>query len=264
MNQYDFPSAAALARLKSEALSDSPTNKTAWAVASIGSKMLELSGFRGAASLTTLIQELKGLAARKDEANLIYFGEQLVDDIGALYRASEELSRRAEEVLESDEFNEAVANATLHITRTNIETRLARVARLIANGVKLCDLKPEPLDDMMRAAVELRDEDVLLLGKICDSQRSLLQQQRGRDTTYWFGQLQTVWDEFVRSGVLNTSKHLVYRSSFSRLEASGLIQRFRDISTAGVGQEPYALLEEGLRFYERLQEIGTTMDSKVL
>lgn len=104
----------------------------------------------------------------------------------------------------------------------------------------------------------------MLLGKICDSQRSLLQQQRGRDTTYWFGQLQTVWDEFVRSGVLNTSKHLVYRSSFSRLEASGLIQRFRDISTAGVGQEPYALLEEGLRFYERLQEIGATMDSKVL
>jgi hypothetical protein len=48
----------------------------------------------------------------------------------------------------------------------------------------------------------------------------------------------------------------VYRSSFSRLESYGLIQKFREISTAAVGLEPYALLEEGKKFYERLQEMA--------
>ena len=56
--------------------------------------------------------------------------------------------------------------------------------------------------------------------------------------------------------MLDASKHLVYRSSFSRLESHGLIQKFREISTAGVGLEHYALLEEGKKFYERLQEIA--------
>jgi hypothetical protein len=130
------------------------------------------------------------------------------------------------------------------------------MAWIIANGVSEGDLDPESGDDMMRAAVELKEADVALLGKICDSQRSMLQQQRGRDPTYWFGELQTVWDEFVRSGVLNAPNHLVYRSSFSRLESRGLIQKFRESSTAGVGLEPYALLEEGLKFCERLQEIS--------
>ncbi len=132
------------------------------------------------------------------------------------------------------------------------------MALILANGVMEGDLEPESLDDMMSAAVELKEADIALLGKICASQSSLLHQQRGRDTTYWFGQLQTVWDEFVRSGALHASKHLEYRSSFSRLESRGLIQKFREISTAGVGLEPYALLEEGKKFYERLQEIGAT------
>jgi hypothetical protein len=259
VGQFDFPSAAALARLKSDELSEPPVGAVATALVSIGSKILELSGFHGAAPLTNLIQELKGLAARKDETNLIYFGEQLVIDIGSLYRMGEDMRRRVEELLESAEFNEAVANATLHITRTNIETRLTRVARLIVNGVRFSDLKPEPLDDMMRSAVDLTDADILLLGKIYDSQAPLLR-QGSLNTTNWFGQVQSYWDEFVNSGALDPSKHLVYRSSLSRLESRGLIQKFREISTAAVGLEHYALLEEGLKFFERVQEIGKDLD----
>ena len=191
----------------------------------------------------------------------------MVDDIEAA--AFEEVRRiwdhlngqkkRQEEFdvrLHSQEAESARLSALFHGLRTSDLEKHFRLGRLTINCIFEDDLKPESLDDMMRATVELKDADIVLLGKICTSQRSLLQQQRGRDTTYWFGALQTVWDEFVRSGALNASNHLVYRSSFLRLESHGLIQKFREISTAGVGLEPYALLEEGLKFYERLQEIA--------
>ena len=192
------------------------------------------------------------------------------ENLEALGMATEDALNRVENVLkehgativeikkkfESEELRNAMASASLQALRTTQRDRIKRLALILANGVKVNDLSAEGTDDMMRAAVELKDADVVLLGKLCTSQRSLLQQQRGRDTTYWFGTLQAVWDEFVRSGALNASNHLVYRSSFSRLESHGLIQKFREISTASVGQEHYALLEEGLKFYERLQEIA--------
>ena len=162
-----------------------------------------------------------------------------------------------EEKIASAEFVEGISAAVLQSQRTAQKKRLDRMAWILANGVAENDLELESLDDMMRAAAELRDSDIALLGKICISQSSLLEQQRGRDSTYWFGEVQHVWNEFVNSGALDARKHLVYRSSLARLESHGLIQKFREISTAGVGLEPYALLEEGKKFYERLQEIPT-------
>jgi hypothetical protein len=255
MGQFDSPSEAALARLKSEELWSVGVNGAVDKTANLGGLILELLGFSGASVGTGFLTALKNLAANKDEANLIYFGDALVGDIRSLYRICENLNQRFDERMESPEFNAVVANATLYITRTNIESRLKRLAHLIANGVKEGDLEPESLDDMMRAAAELKDADIVLLGKIYDSQSALLRQQRFSSGN-WFGDVQSYWNEFVNSGALDASKHLVYRSSFSRLESHGLIQKFREISTAGVGLEPYALLEEGKKFYERLQEIA--------
>jgi len=148
-----------------------------------------------------------------------------------------------------------MASASLQALRTTQSGRLKRLARILANSVLENDLEPENLDDMMRAAVELKEADIVLLGNIYESQKSLLKQPR-LNPSNWFGQVQTYWDRFVDSGVLDVSKHLAYRSSFSRLESCGLIQKFRQINTAAVGLEHYALLKEGATFYERLQEIA--------
>jgi hypothetical protein len=255
MGQFDSPTEAAFARLKSESLSSSPVGDRVEKVATLGGIILEAIGFTGASVSVEFLSTLKSLAANKDESNLIYFGDALIDDIRRLYRLCEELKQRFDERINSPEFSSVVANATLHITRTNIENRLKRLAHLIANGVKEDDLEPESLDDMMRAAVELKDADVVLLGRIYDSQGALLG-QRGLTPSNWFQQIQSIWNQFVDSGVLDASKHLGYRSSFSRLESHRMIQKFREISTAGVGLEHYALLEEGKKFYERLQEIA--------
>lgn len=165
----------------------------------------------------------------------------------------EEIERR----LHSDELLEGIKTATLQAQRTKDKKRLERMALILANGVAENNLEPESLDDMMRAAVELKDSDIALLGKICKSQGPLLR-EKGLTPTNWFGQVPWYWDQFIESEAIDPSMHLVYRSSLSRLESHGLIQKFREISTASVGLEHYALLKEGLEFFERLQEIGTS------
>lgn len=256
MGQFDFPSSAALSQLKNEAISTSPIDRTASRIAGVGAKILELAGFIGVGNLTDLILELKNLAANKDEANLIYFGETLVEDIRRLYKLNAEMRQRVEEQLKSNEFHEAVANATLHITRTNVGARLKRIATLIANGVRSRDLEQESLDDMMRAAAELTDADVALLRKIYESQNSMLG-WKNMNPQNWHGSIQQIWRTFVDSGKLNPQEHLSYRSSFGRLESRGLIQRIENTGMHGVGQDLYALLMEGKKFYERLEEIAS-------
>jgi DNA-binding transcriptional MerR regulator len=191
------------------------------------------------------------------------------ENLEALGRATEEALSRIESALrehgtsideikariDSTEFKDGMASAALQCLRTTQRDRLNRMALILAHGVNENDLDPESLDDMMRAAAELKDEDIVLLGKIYDSQKSLLD-QRGLNPSNWFSQVQTYWNQFVDSGALDVSKHLEYRSSFSRLESLGLFQKFREISTAAVGLEHYALLREGNKFHEHLQEIA--------
>jgi hypothetical protein len=201
--------------------------------AGIGSYLLEVAGFTSASGSTRFLFALKNLAANKDEANLMYFGEALLDDIRRLYRLHEELREQFDERLETPEFNVAVANATLHITRTNVESRLKRLAHLLANGVKENDLEPESLDDMMRAAVELSELDIHLLKELCEhnSNEPLDMNESDKGRT----------DSAERMGAV------------AKLQAVAFVQ----LRTPGtdLGADIVVLLPRGKKFFERLQEI---------
>ncbi|HMD76428.1 MAG TPA: hypothetical protein VKG86_03530 [Terracidiphilus sp.] len=259
MGQFDSPSEAALARIKSDNLSSSPVDGVVDKVVNLGGIILEAAGFTGASGGTRFFTTLKNLAVNKDEANLIYFGDALIDDIRHLYRLCEELKQRFDERINSPEFSAVVANATLHITRTNVESRLKRLARIVVNGVKEDDLEPESLDDMMRAAVELKDTDISMLGRLYHLGKPLLDRmERAKQGLLaslpnLHGEIQNMWHKFGCS--LNPAEQLVYRGSFARLQSHGMIQQVT-ISNSEVGREPYLLLEDGAKFYERLQEIG--------
>ena len=258
MGQFDFPSAAALTRLKSESLTVSPVDKAASKIASVGSKILEITGLVGAASLTDLIQELKNLAADKDEGNLIYFGEALVDDIRRLYQLNDAMSQQIAEQLKSNQFHQAVANATLHITRTNVEVRIKRVAILIANGVKFRDLELEGLDDMMRAAVELTAWDVQILAKMYESQRGFLADRRFSHE--WSTNVGNVWADWNRIFGINDDQHLKVRSALSRLQSLGFVAEAQTnfVKDGSLARQAFGLLPEGKKFFERLQEVSSS------
>jgi hypothetical protein len=256
VGQFDFPSSAALARFKSEALGVSPVDNLAKGLAGIGSKILDLAGFHGAGTLNDLIQDLRNLAATKDEENLIYFAEAVVADLRRLYSMNDAMKRLIEDQLKSKEFHQTVANATLHIVRTNVQIRLQRVALLIVNGLKSRDLEPESLDDMMRAAVELTEWDVAVLGKMCGSQQHLLTNRRG--SADWSEQVGHVWINWSRIFNLGEDQHVKLRSSLSRLQSIGLIGEVQThfVKDGSLATQAFGLLPEGKKFYERLQEIA--------
>jgi DNA-binding transcriptional MerR regulator len=254
-------------RRKMEELSDSPAGGVIESAISVAGPTLAVGSALGAHGLVVassvvaglgIIDWFRKLGSSKVNENLEALGQATEDALNRVESTLREHGTSIDEIkarIDSPEFKNGMASASLQALRTTQGDRLKRLALILANGVKEGDLGSESLDDMMRAAVELKDADIVLLGKIYESQKSLLKQSR-LNTSNWFGNVQTYWDEFVKSGALDASKHLVYRSSFSRLDSHGLIQKFREISTAAVGLEPYALLEEGLKFYERLQEIA--------
>jgi hypothetical protein len=146
--------------------------------------------------------------------------------------------------------------AILHGLRTSDPRKHIRLGALTINCVYAADLGPENLDGMMQATVELKEEDIVLLGNLFRWQNHILT-EKGMNSNKWFSDIQGAHKQFVESGALNHQNHLEFRSSYMRLESLGLIQQITSINNFyGVGFELYALLLEGKKFYERLQEIA--------
>jgi DNA-binding transcriptional MerR regulator len=209
-----------------------------------------------------IVDWFKKLGTSKVNENLEVLGQATED---ALIRVEQALSLHGTSIdeikarIESQNFKDGMASAALQALRTTQKERLKRMAQILANGVQDGDLESEGLDDMMRAAVELKESDILLLNKIYESQNPMFGWSNLNPQT-WHSGIQDVWRKFVDSHKLDSLLHLSYRSSLSRLQSAGMIQKI-EVGHFGVGHEPYALLKEGKKFRERLQQI-TTEDKK--
>ena len=259
MGQFDSPTEAVLAQLKIEHAAISPVGVVAERIVGIASKLLELAGFQGASVTSDLVFSLKRVAATKDEGNLIYFAEALVDDIRRLYRWNDEMQRQVEHILQTKQFYEAVANATLYVVRTNVQARLKRLARVLANGVKEGDLEPESLDDAMRAAVFLTEKDIEVLRIVYELQSDMLlpenlNKQPGQRTNELQRKWQVWWGEHIEE--YRGLKGLEFRDSCARLQSEGLVGTVPKSFAASPTRDDLELLLTGLRFYQRLEAIA--------
>jgi len=200
------------------------------------------------------------------------------ENIEALGRATEEALNRVESALqehgtsideikariESPEFKEALASASLQALRTSQSKRIKRLANILANGVKDGDLEPEGLDDSMRAAVELGVTDVAVLRFISSSQIELVTSGY-KDAIYgwphaWLHEVQMRW----QASLTNREQAFTqgdfdagfWRSSLARLQAFGFIAPVQpNPTTNSPGEEPYGLLPRGQEFLNRLSEV---------
>jgi hypothetical protein len=214
-----------------------------------------------------IVDWFRKLGTTKVAENLEALGQAAEDAFNRVERVLEEQGESIDEIkrrFESEELKQAMASASLQALRTTEKKRLERLALILANGVKEDDLEPESLDDIMRAAIELKNTDIFRLGKLYQLWKPLLDRtRRAKNATSsppnFHSEIQTVWHGFGRS--LNPAEQLEYRGSFARLQSHGMIQQVA-FSNNEVGREPYVLLEDGARFYERIQEIGGTLDSK--
>jgi hypothetical protein len=161
--------------------------------------------------------------------------------------------------LQSQEAQNAYLGAVLHGLRTSDPRKHIRLGTVTINCVYASDLGTESLDGMMQAAVELKEEDIVLLGNLYKWQNHII--EKGMNPDKWYSDIQQAHKQLVESEVLRQQDHLRFRSSYMRLESLGLIQEIPSINNHyGVGYELYALLWEGKKFYERLQEIATNAE----
>ncbi len=225
----------------------------------IGGILAELVGFKGAATSSDLFSKLAQVAPAKDGANLLYFAEWVVWDLRKLYelfRQNEQKWREIEERAKSEGAGEILSSATLHVPRTNVDSRLQRLAHIFANGLDSGDLEPESTDDMMRAAVELSEWDVFVLGKMYESQGRYV--SFGYSSHQWSEQIGIIWEEWPRIFGIGENQHLRLRSALSRLQSAGLIAEVQTnfVKDGSLARQPFGLLGEGAKFFARIREIG--------
>lgn len=255
MGQFDLVTDAALAQLNFEDLSKTPGGEFAEIIGDL--LMLVGSGglWAAAGGASNLLQRIRKLAGASYASNLIYAVNAVRDDLSDLYQKHEEMQERVESLRSDPKFAEAIAALALRAMHTSVRNRLKRLARIVVNGVKDDDLEIESIDDMMRAAVELRGFDVLLLKdmyEMAKTPRSGIWNER--TNTNLFGLWQDYWHRFPVS-YPTVERHSVV-GAFGRLSALGLI--FGAEATS-MGVSPvamnYWITAEGSKFHERIQEI---------
>jgi DNA-binding transcriptional MerR regulator len=206
-----------------------------------------------------IVDWFRRLGSSKVNENLEALGQATED---ALYRVENTLRKHGTSIdeiktrIDSQGFKDGMASAALQALRTTQKNRLKRLALILANGVKEDKLEPESFDDMMRAAVELTDWDVFVLGKMYESQRHLLS---NRNQSFgWSEQVGHIWTNWNRVFGLGEDQHLKLRPALSRLQALGLIAEAQTnfVKDGSLARQAFGLLPEGKEFYERLQEIA--------
>jgi hypothetical protein len=228
---------------------------------SIATGSVAIGGIAKAFSIAKRFTSGLGVATLSE--NLDHLGDATEAALSRVEKNLEAQGFRIEEIerrLNSNEFLEGIKAATLQAQRTKDKKRLERMALILANGVAENDLEPESLDDMMRAAVELSEKDILELGVFISRQSTILAQAE-KLPMQWYDNIRRHWQSWaIEDGAMFRDGKLSYfelNSSRSKLAAVGFIIAISPVGTTNSPDAfPYALLPEGKRFYERLQEIG--------
>ncbi len=207
-----------------------------------------------------------GLGVATLEENLDHLGDAAE---AALSRVEKNLEMQGvliceiERRLNSNELLEGIKAATLQAQRTKDKKRLERMALILANGVAENDLEPESLDDMMRAAVELTDHDIIVLKSIYEMQAyAFTPAEMAKPYNFRVDAIRSKWKDWWKQeeAAYHADGGAAFRSSTVRLQSTGLIASIGlvDVLT-GPSVNDFELLVEGKKFFEHLQEINTTI-----
>lgn len=262
MGQFNLEADAALRQVDWEEIEKTPGGEFAEVIGDLLALIGSGSPLAVAGKASNLLLKIRKLAGASYTANLIYMVSAVRNDLSDLYSKHADLRQRIESLQTNPDFAEAISALALRAMDTSVKGRLKRLARIVANGVKHDDLESESLDDMLRAAVQLKEADLVLLSEIYKMLSPFiktdhwLNRQIGEKWNILSGYWQKYWDENqTRYRGLGGQRLM---GSFGRLESLGLIAPGPNRSSASSPVAScYLLLPDGMKFYERLQEIGT-------
>jgi hypothetical protein len=258
LNQFDGELAVLRHKRKMDALGESPAVDR---VLDITVKLAEKAGLPPFMGLFRKALKLGQPSVEKMIDDLESAAYEEVRRIWERLDGQDERQRGFDARLDSHEAQAAYLSACFHGLRTSDPAKHSRLGRLTINCVFEGDLQPEGLDGMMRAAVELTEHDIEVLGSIYKMQNHLFSPQEMRKEYRWrVDAIRLLWEERWKSQAFSSyqgSNGLAFNSSCARLQSAGLIA---SIGTKTILQGPtmhdFELLPEGKKFHERLQEIA--------
>ena len=123
-------------------------------------------------------------------------------------------------------FAKLMASASLHSFAHDGREATQKIGPDPGNGVAKNELEPESLDDMMRAAVELKERDIRALEFICSRQLTILEEAE-KWPELWYDKVRRDWQASGFDQGIATqqagSNHVGLKSSLARLAACGFI-----------------------------------------
>ena len=163
--------------------------------------------------------------------------------------------------LNSSEAQVAMLNECFHGLRTSDPMKHTRLAVVTVNSVFEGDLGQESLDTQMRAAIELREHDITVLGSIYEMQQRLFSPtELSKEYSWRIQAINSLWDEWWVKPPFSSHQGINgmnFNSSCARLQSAGLIASIGISSFAqGSTMHNYELLSDGKKFYERLQDLA--------
>ncbi|MGA3010989.1 MAG: hypothetical protein ABSD72_12090 [Terracidiphilus sp.] len=204
-----------------------------------------------------IVDWFRRLGSSKVDENLDSLGQATEDALDRVANTLREHGTSIEEIkarIESPEFKNGMASASLQALRTTQKDRLNRMALILANGVREKDLSSESLDDMMRAAVELTVDDIRVLSYISAKQSTkfprLFQEMDIVNNT------RSVWQDLSHENFITAQNQMAIRASLARLQSFGFGAEVATTDSTWVPR--FTVFPSGMRFLSRLLAIDAT------
>jgi hypothetical protein len=142
-----------------------------------------------------------------------------------------------------------VVDATRKAINTRAIERVRRIGLILANGTTEPQIDADEVEEMMRIAMEVSDDDLVYLLELAKLEAPILAQKDHIDryTAY------TVWPKGFWGGRVDNTLDSV----FSKLESYGLVARLAPPNNLNIYadfQNMYVLLKKGQRFSTLIQE----------
>jgi hypothetical protein len=262
MNRFSSRTAAAKARLEEEQISEGILSKLSAPVAEFGEVLLGVvsklnPGLDKLEALVPLIQTFKMLANKRSEERFEYLIDNISEDLQQNIddlKGLEERTRKIEDQVKSPRFAELLSEAALQAIRATTTGKIQRLSHIAVSGaIRHPDDPIEDVLELERHAVELTDSDVVLLVHLDKYQAPRRKQKGAFREDAWTHDVATSWQEMMEREQYGGASSRSARSSLARLQARGFIIQVAGTTTINSpGTEPYAVLNDGIRFLQYL------------
>jgi hypothetical protein len=147
-----------------------------------------------------------------------------------------------------DELPGLLAEGVAKSEQTRGREKVIRLARVIGHAIAIGPLRPADLaSEMMRVAVELSDQDIIVLRDMSRVQAEMLGNRSGRPE---INDANSAWARLEKESDFFRSGGEIY-SVCLKLQSLGLVMAVERLATTlGLQSVPYALLPRGIQFLE--------------